>query len=378
MSGSPTLDHVAPERFHWLLHLDLDQFQVAVERRRRPELRDRQVVVGGDGDPTRARQVVTCASYEARALGVRAGMPLWVALRKAPDASYLPLDMELYGDASAQVWDAVRGLGLPVEVWGADEGYVGFGPQDGERPPATAALELADRLRTTVREATGLQCCVGISDNKQRAKIAAGFAKRAVREGGDDDARWFLIDDGNWHRLMGDRPVDALWSVGSRTAKALAVQGVSTVDELAVVPLESLVEWFGPHKGNWLYVLSRGGGDDSITVEPPPARSHSRSCTYPEDLTTSRQVHDAARALAQEVLDQVLGEGRTVVRVGVTLRTATFFTRTTLRKLPTPGTSYDAIASLVDTSVDALLEPSSDEAVAIRPIRLVAVRLELA
>ena len=46
----------------WFLHVDLDQFQVSAELLRRPELRGRPVVVGGDGDPTRARQVVTCAT----------------------------------------------------------------------------------------------------------------------------------------------------------------------------------------------------------------------------------------------------------------------------------------------------------------------------
>ena len=68
----------------WILHVDLDQFQASVETQRRPELRGQPLIVGGDGDPTRARQVVTCASYEARAFGVRAGMPLRAAARKCP------------------------------------------------------------------------------------------------------------------------------------------------------------------------------------------------------------------------------------------------------------------------------------------------------
>ena len=73
----------------WLLHVDLDQFIAAVEILRRPELRGRPVVVGGDGDPTKARQVVATASYEARAFGVRSGMPLRVAAG-VPEAVFLP------------------------------------------------------------------------------------------------------------------------------------------------------------------------------------------------------------------------------------------------------------------------------------------------
>ncbi|HEV2928199.1 MAG TPA: DNA polymerase IV, partial [Propionibacteriaceae bacterium] len=68
----------------------MDTFLAAVEVRRRPELRGRPVVVGGDGDPSRPRQVVATASREARAYGVRSGMPLAQALRRCPKAVFLP------------------------------------------------------------------------------------------------------------------------------------------------------------------------------------------------------------------------------------------------------------------------------------------------
>ena len=87
----------------WVLHVDLDQFLAAVEVRRRPELAGRPVVVGGDGDPTRPRQVVATASYEARAYGVHSGMPLGQALRRCPDAVFLPSDHPAYDAASADV-----------------------------------------------------------------------------------------------------------------------------------------------------------------------------------------------------------------------------------------------------------------------------------
>ena len=78
----------------------MDSFLAAVEVRRRPELRGRPVVVGGDGDPTRPRQVVATASYEARAYGVRSGMPMQRALRRCPNAVFLPSDHVAYDAAS--------------------------------------------------------------------------------------------------------------------------------------------------------------------------------------------------------------------------------------------------------------------------------------
>src|SRR5262245_62363066 len=87
----------------WVLHVDLDQFLAAVEVLRRPELRGKPVVVGGDGNPARPRQVVATASYEARAFGVHSGMPLRAAQRKCPDAVFLPSDRAAYDAASERV-----------------------------------------------------------------------------------------------------------------------------------------------------------------------------------------------------------------------------------------------------------------------------------
>ena len=99
-----------------VLHVDLDQFLVAVELRRRPELRGLPVVVGGRGDPTE-RGVVATASYAAREYGVGSGMPLRTAARKIPDAIFLPVDRAAYDEKSAEVMDTLRSLewgGVPV------------------------------------------------------------------------------------------------------------------------------------------------------------------------------------------------------------------------------------------------------------------------
>ncbi len=155
----------------WILHVDLDQFLASVELQRHPELVGLPVIVDGSGDPTEARKVVTCASYEAREFGVHAGMPLRIAACKCPDATFLPSDPQAYDEASERVMGLLRDLGHPLEVWGWDEAYLGADVAD--------PVALADRIRTVVAAETGLSCSVGISDNKQRAKVATGFGKPA-------------------------------------------------------------------------------------------------------------------------------------------------------------------------------------------------------
>ncbi|MXP20367.1 DNA polymerase IV [Gordonia sp. HNM0687] len=364
----------AARRHRWLIHVDLDQFQVSVERLRSPELVDVPVIVGGNGDPTEARKVVTCASYEARAVGVRAGMSLRAAHRKMPDAVYLPLDVPAYDVASADVMAVLRASGHPVEVWGWDEAYLGVDPVDDAAAHDRATIgELARRIRTDVFTRTGLHCSIGISDNKQRAKMATGFAKKpepaAVDLAPFHIEKVYLLDEQNWLPLMGERACRELWSVGPKTAAKLSSHRVDTVEQLIATPREELIEIFGPHQGNWLYVLCRGGGDATITEEPWLARSHSKSRTYPTDFTDPDEMRLAALELTRDLLTEILSEQRVVFRVAVTVRTTTFYTRTKSRKLPAPTTRYDDIAPVVG---ELLGDFELD-----RPVRLLGVRCDL-
>lgn len=337
----------------WVLHVDLDQFLASVELRRHPDLVGLPVIVGGSGDPTEPRKVVTCASYEAREFGVQAGMPLRTAARRCPGATFLPSDPAAYDAASEEVMALLRDLGHPVEVWGWDEAYVGL---DAGRDPT----ELAEQIRAVISSQTGLSCSVGISDNKQRAKVATGFAK---------PAGIFTLTDANWMTLMADRPVDALWGVGPKTAKKLAALEITTVRQLAHSDAELLTATFGPRTGLWLLLLAKGGGDTQVSAEPWVPRSRSHVVTFPRDLTERAEMDSAVTQLARQALDDVLAAGRVVARVAVTVRTATFYTRTKIRKLEKPTTDADTVTAAALRVLD-LFELD-------RPVRLLGVRLEL-
>ena len=125
------------------------------------------------------------------------------------------LDTAAYDEASEEVMNLLRDLGHPVEVWGWDEAYIGA---DVDNP-----VQLAEQIREVIGQ-TGLSCSVGISDNKQRAKVATGFGK---------PAGIYQLTEENWMAVMGDCEVDALWGVGPKTAKKLAGMGITTVADLA-------------------------------------------------------------------------------------------------------------------------------------------------
>ncbi|MCE6994067.1 DNA polymerase IV [Saccharothrix sp. S26] len=336
----------------WVLHVDLDQFIAAVEVMRRPELRGRPVVVGGAGDLTQ-RAVVATASYEAREFGVHSGMPLRLAKRKCPDAVFLPSDAPAYEEVSAHVMDVLRELPVVVEVLGWDEAFLGARTDDPEA--------LADAVRRAVKAGTGLECSVGIGDNKLRAKLATGFAK---------PAGVYRLTRDNWVEVMAARPVTALWGIGSRTAAKLAELGIGTVEELARAEPEALAARFGPAMGPHLRRLALGAGDTQVAATPWVAKSRSRETTFQQDLTDPDEIREQVRSLARRVVKDVRAEGRPAVRVVVKVRFAPFFTSTRGVALAEPTTDAEPIEA---AAVAALAR--FDDA---RAVRLLGVRAEFA
>ena len=312
----------------WVLHVDLDEFIAAVEVLRHPELARTPVVVGGRGDPTE-RGVVATASYAARELGVRSGMPLRTAVRKAPDATFLPADHHAYDEASAAVMATLRGLeGVVVEVLGWDEAFLGVRTDDPEA--------VARQAQEAVMAATRLHCTVGIGDNKVRAKIATGFGKpRGV----------YRLTSQNWFSVMGDRPTIDLWGVGPKISRRLAEHDLRTVHELADAPVEVLTAEFGPRMGVWFHELGRGLGPASVDDSPWVARGHGRETTFQQNLTTPQQVEDAVRELAARAFDDTAREGRAVTRVTLKVRYAPFLTKVHGRKLAAPTSDRDDVVA---------------------------------
>jgi DNA polymerase-4 len=336
----------------WVLHVDLDQFIAAVEVLRHPELAGVPLIVGGRGDPAE-RAVVSTASYEAREFGVGSGMPLRIAARKAPDAVILPVDAPAYTAASEEVMATLRQQpGAVVQVLGWDEAFVGVATDDPEA--------YARGVQAAVLERTHLHCSVGIGDTLVRAKVATGFGKpQGV----------FRLTADNWLEIMGARPTEALWGVGTKISRRLAGLGIHTVTDLATADLDALAAEFGPRMGPWYRQLGRGDGSNVVDDTPWVPRGHGRETTYQQDLADPAQIDDAIRELLSQVLADVRAEGRPVVGLTLKVRYAPFFTKIYTKKLPTTFDPDLVLAKLMELA--GRMEPD-------RPIRLLGVRAEMA
>jgi len=389
LKGDGSLPGYRPGMRSWVLHLDMDQFLAAVEQARRPELRGRPVVVGGDGDPAK-RGVVSTASYEAREFGVHSGQPLRTAAKRCPDCVFLPVDADAYNEVSAVVMNVLRETGCPVEVLGWDEAFIGVTTDDPEG--------LARGLIADVKAATGLDCSVGIGDNKLQAKIATSFGKPAGVG---------RLTTATWFEVLGDRPADAIWGIGAKTTAKLAALGITTVRQLAAADMARLAQEFGPTTGPWLVLLGNGRGESAVDPTPYIHRSHGREVTFQRNLAdwadVAAEVGRLARQVAAEVTD------RPVARVVVKVRYAPFITIThgaplapgtqsppgvpqphgeplplndTPEPAGSPGTqdahgaaaAYDAWAAVIERAAAAALARFNPG----RPVRLLGVRAEFA
>jgi DNA polymerase-4 len=246
----------------------------------------------------------------------------------------------------------MRAMGVPVEELGWDEAFVGVTTDDPEA--------FARQLKQRVLHATGLSCAVGIGETKLQAKTATGFAK----PGGV--AR---LTRREWIPTMGSRPVSAIWGIGSRIEARLNELGIRTVEELARGDHAALARAFGPTIGPSLRIYGLGGDDAPVVDEPVLAKGRSREETFTRDLASDGEIRAQLARLAREVTASVVAEGRCVTHVSVKVRTATFFTRSKISKLPEPTIDPEVVVRAADSVFDRFELR--------QPVRLLGVRVVL-
>lgn len=341
----------APAMTRKILHVDMDAFFAAVEQLRRPELRGKPVVVGGDGNPHK-RGVVSTASYEARAYGIHSAMPLRTAYKKCPHAVFLAVDFAAYGEYSRKIRPLLREYTPLVEPMSLDEAFLDVS----DRPEEPVAL--AEEIRRRIKEETGLTASIGIGPNKLLAKIACGLRKPdAVTEIGQETAM----------EQLRDLPSTVLWGVGPKTAARLeASLGVRTVGDLQQLSIEALQELLGSRHGEYLYRTCRGEDDSPVVTDWEP-KSLSRETTYQYDAKKRNTVVKTIVALVADVVEELREEGYRGKTVTVKIRYHNFKTHT---RALTLAEATDDADTIQQTAV-ALLDRFTMD----RPVRLVGVRV---
>jgi len=330
------------------MHIDLDAFFVSVEQVLNPELKGKPVVVGGKPD---RRGVVAAASYEARAFGVHSAMPLATASRLCPQAIFIEGNFPRYRDASQKFMAILADFSPYLEPLGIDEAYLdatGFESIHG------SIRQMAEKIRQCVKDKLGLCASIGIASSKVVAKVASDLSKPdGLLEVPVREERSFLAP----------LQVTKLPGIGKKSEQVLKGLGISTIGQLANLPLYVLESHFGAWS-KLIHDHANGIGDDK--VEPPaPVKSTSRETTFAKDTRDVTLLKATLRYLCERVGSDLRQKGKLAKCVTLKLRYADF---TTTTRQQTLTQASDTDQTIFETGLRLLKNELPQEKQAVRLI----------
>jgi len=287
----------------------------------------RLLAVGG----SKARGVVVSASYEARAYGVRAGMPSARAARLCPGLVFAPVPAGAIGAKHREI-RAVLELWAPVvEAASVDEFYLDLSGTErvyrGEPLAETAA-----RLRQAVRERTGLTLSIGGGTNRLVAKLAADRAKPRPNT---DGTGVLIIAPGGEAGFLAGLTLAEIPGVGPRLQATLKRFGLVQVQEALRLDAATFESWLGPGTGRWLFERIRGRASEAVHSRPEN-KSISHEQTFSRDLASDEAIETRLLSLVTGLAGELRADRLATRCVTVKLRDHDFRTRQASRTLPEP------------------------------------------
>lgn len=309
-----------------ILHVDLDAFFVEVCRHYHPELRQIELlVVGGRRDQ---RGVVQSASHAARRFGIHAGMPIGVAVRLCPQATFFQGSFAHYREASRAVLVVLQDFSPTVVMSSLDEAYLDFAGT--ERLHPVSLLPVAEELRDEVKRQTGLDASVGIGPNRMIAKMASDYAK----------PRGLMEVRAGWEEgFLAGLALGALPGVGPKTAERWAELGLVDVYQVQHMEERALEQLIGADARS-LKLRAHGRGGTVLRPHRLP-KSVSRETTLARDLRDAAELERILALLTARVAAQLRDEQILAKAVTLKLRHDDFRTVTRRRTLDT-ATDLDA------------------------------------
>lgn len=306
-----------------ILHSDLNSFYASVEMRRRPELRQVPMAVGGDKENRHG--IILAKNELAKKYKVSTGEPLWQARQKCPDLVIVPPNFPLYLHFSKLAREIYLQYTDQVEPFGIDECWLDVTGSthlygDGET--------IAQEIRKRIKEELDLTVSIGVSNNKITAKLGSDYKK--------PDAVTVITKE-NYRQIVYPLPVSDLLNVGPATTRKLGEKGVRTIGQLAQVDPKLLQAWFGKW-GSMLHVFSNGKDQSPVARfdERSLVKSVGNSTTPPRDMETDEEIRMIFTLLAESVSARMREQGLLGETLCISVRDTNLQTFTRQHKLEKP------------------------------------------
>jgi len=308
-----------------IVHMDLDTFFVSCERLMNAQFQKIPLIIGGG-----ERGVVASCSYEARAFGVRAAMPIKMALRLCPQAKVVKGDMDLYSKLSGTVTEVIEEYAPIMEKASIDEFYLDLTGMDKFFGAYKWTIELAQKIE----KETGLPISYALSINKTVSKIGTGESKpQGHKEIPNLEVRPFL-------NPLSIRKIPGL---GEVTFSLLSRIGIRQIQTLSEMPVEILQKLIGK---NGIELWKKANGIDFSPVEPYRERkSISTEHTFAQDTIDINKLKTLLAAMVEKLAFQLRSEEWLCSTVSLKIRYANFDTES--KQCKVPYTSADHVLTKV-------------------------------
>lgn len=296
-----------------VLHIDMDSFFVSVEQRRDARLKNRPLLIGGHS----ARSVVASCSYEARALGIRSGMPLSTARRLCPEALILRGDMDLYTRTSQEITELLQQRLPCLEKASIDEFYADLSGME----RFFGGVQYAQELRQSMIQELGLPVSFGMSINKTVSKIATGQAKPSGSK---------TVPHGQEIPFLSPLPVRSIPMAGPVITSKLENMGIVQIERLQQIPLHWMGQAFGKQG---IELGQKARGIDPMPVTPyREQKSMSAEITFDQDLADPSELRRHLVGMAERLGQELRERNRMCSEISVKIRYSDFQTHTKQRK----------------------------------------------
>src|SRR6056297_1336842 len=320
-----------------VLHVDMDCFYAACERRREPELEGEPVVVGMGYEDGENHGAVATASYEAREYGVESAQAISTALERLPRMAetgdpesdvdpdeagyYRPVDMDYYESVGGEVKDILHESADVVREVSIDEAYLDVT----DRTNWEVAEGFARHVKSRIDREVGVTASVGVAPNMSAAKIASDH---------DKPDGLVVVQPGEVSDFLAPLDAGEIHGVGPVTARELREMGIETAADLAAADRAELEARFG-ERGAEMHRRARGEDRREVTPTGRP-KSLSRESAFTEATDDDEQKRDRIRTLAEAVADRARRKGAMYRTIGIKAVTPPYDVNTRAKSLPGP------------------------------------------
>jgi len=338
-----------------ILHVDMDHFFSAIEERERPEIKGKPVVVGADPQAGRGRGVVKTCNYQARAFGLRSGMPISTAWQLCPQAIYVRENYPLYKEVSERIMVILRKYADRFQSWGFDEAFLDVSSQT---QSYEEAAQLAVCIKHEILWHEQLTCSIGVAANKLVAKIASDFKKpdglTVVKE---DEAEAFLAP----------LAVRRMLYIGEKTERRLNSMGIKTIGDLARFDISSLVDRFGV-MGRRYHEWACGIYESEVSEGKRVRKSLGHESTFDANTGERDLVIQRLEDICHSIHERVVKRNLLFKTVTVKVRYGSFETHTHAKTLPFHTDQFEKLCKAARELIQGYLDRKER-------IRLIGVRV---